>query len=153
MFTRGWGCVGVVLVIWAMATPTVPGQTLLKAKATFSGAIADNNLKHKQKEAPSRGYFAGPQEFAKVWASWKGKAEPPKIDFDQDLVLVATVDCAANRLGLSATLDPQTGDLRTAAIATEIAGPGFAWQMIVVPRANVKTVNGQPLVTEKTVGR
>jgi hypothetical protein len=70
----------------------------------------------------------------------------PKIDFDKEIVFVGTTSCAANRISMSFGL--KDGDLTVRSLSTLIAGPGFAYAIVVVPKEGVKTINGKPIAKE-----
>jgi hypothetical protein len=105
----------------------------------WDGSVEDLAL---QKLAPPTGYLTDPKQFAALWNGWKVGEKAPKIDFDKQLVLVATT--RGGRLGMKPQLTDQ-GDLRASAIATRDLRPGFRYLILVVSRTGVKTVNGKQL--------
>jgi hypothetical protein len=118
----------------------------VKADWQVSGKFADDTDLPRMKEAPKDGVIVNAKAFAKLWQAWRGKEAPPKVDFDKQLVLVGTTTCAANRLFVAPQLEG--GNLRVAFGATRIAGPGFAYLIVALPRTGVKTVNGKALGKE-----
>jgi hypothetical protein len=122
-----------------------PGETTAKeVKPTrqWNGSVADEAL---QKEAPQRGYITDTKAFTKLWQAWKVSRRAPAIDFTKELALVATT--SGNRLDVTARLTAE-GDLRVLSMATADFLPGIRYQIVVVPRDGVKTVNGKQLAND-----
>lgn len=138
----------------------------VKRVMEWSGRFRLKQSEPLMNEAPKSGYIANAKAWAKLWNAWRNTLEPsrddldprnpgkkpqpqevPTIDFDKYLVLVATAPCSANRLGMSLTLTDQ-GDLRVGSFATQIGGPGFVYLIVVVERAGIKTVGGQPILAD-----
>ena len=99
------------------------------------------------KEKPASGYIANEKSWAKLWKAWRGNEEVPKVDFDKQLVLVGTVKCARNGMNVRYKLDDK-GNLEVTVMQTDIAGPGFNYQIVVVDRNGVKTINGAKIKKE-----
>src|SRR5262245_7012838 len=94
------------------------------------------------KEAPKTGYVANEKAWAKLWKAWRGKEELPKVDFEKQLVLVRAVPGAMNMIDLDLKLS-EKGELKGDFKATEIGGPGFAYLIVVIDRAGIKSYNGK----------
>jgi hypothetical protein len=122
-----------------LAPATRAGGQKLKPVHQWSGSIDDLEL---QKLSPQSGYLADAKKFAELWKAWKVGEKMPEIDFKKQLVLVATT--RGSRLNMTPRLDDK-GDLRVLAIATRDLRPGFRYQIAVVDRAGVKTINGKEL--------
>jgi hypothetical protein len=135
LFTLAALAVGLVLARPALAAE--PKQ--LKPSQSWSASIDDEDL---MKEAPAGGTITDAKGFAKLWKAWKMGDKVPEIDFAKEIVLVATT--RGSRLNLSARVDDK-GNLTSAALATRDLRPGFRYQVIVVSRDGVKTVNGKDL--------
>ena len=73
--------------------------------------------------------------------------ELPKVDFTKQMVMVGTVECAGNRINGGFDLTDK-GDLKGAFMSTMMAGPGFAYKMLLIDREGVKTVNGKAMGKE-----
>jgi hypothetical protein len=80
--------------------------------------------------------------WAKLWKAWRGKEELPKVDFEKQLVLVRAVPGAINMIDLDLKLS-EKGELKGDFKATEIGGPGFAYLIVVIDRAGIKSYNGK----------
>jgi hypothetical protein len=98
-------------------------------------------------EAPTSGYIANEKAWAKLWKAWRGKEELPKVDFDRQLVLVGSEQCAANSIEARLGLD-EKGDLKGYFRTTLLGGPGFVYLIVVVDRAGIKTYNGKAIEKE-----
>jgi hypothetical protein len=119
----------------------------VKPTKEWNGSFPKKEDEPLAKAAPASGYIADEKSWTKLWKAWREKEEAPKIDFDKQLVLVGTTECAANKMGASFKLDDK-GDLKGGFISTQIAGPGFAYMIVVVDRTDVKTYNGAAIKKE-----
>lgn len=97
-----------------------------------------------QKQAPESGVIVSQKGWEKLAKAW-GIKEPAKVDFDKEILVVATT--VGSRLNLNARLDDQ-GDLKILAIATRDLRPGFRYAIKSVSREGVKTVQGKELPKE-----
>jgi RNA polymerase sigma factor (sigma-70 family) len=107
----------------------------------WTGSFPKSEDEPLMKETPAHSYIADEKTWAKLWKAWRGNEELPKVDFDKQLVIVGTVKCAKNGMNLNTKLD-DNGNLEVSVFQTDIAGPGFRYQIVVVDRTGVKTVNG-----------
>jgi hypothetical protein len=123
----------------SLAPATRAGGQKLKPVHQWSGSIDDTEL---EKLAPKSGYLADAKKFAELWKEWKVGKKMPEIDFKKQIALVATT--RGSRLNMTPQLT-DNGDLRVLAIATRDFRPGFRYQVVVVDRAGVKTINGKKL--------
>jgi hypothetical protein len=115
---------------WAQSKP-------VKITMEWKGTVADVSL---QKGAPE--VLATPEALEKLWKDWKLAGDPPKIDFDKEIVLVETT--FGTKLSVSAQLDDK-GDLKVLALASSDFGDGFHYLLASVSREGVKTVNKKEL--------
>ncbi len=113
--------------------------TLVKTTNSWKGSIDDEKLK---KEAPESGVITNAKDWEKLAKAWKVGDKVPEVNFDKELILIATTP--GSKLSLSATLDDK-GDLKPIGIATSDLGTGFRYVIISVPKEGVKTVNGKEL--------
>ncbi len=102
-----------------------------------------------RKQAPPRRYIASEEAWEKLWSSWRGTEECPKIDFTQELiVVVANQD--PNRLSLLPVLH-STGELRIFGFSTAAAyinTQSCTYQILRIKREGIQTINGKPIQTE-----
>ncbi len=90
------------------------------------------------------------QQWAKLWNAWRGKPTetPPKVNFDEQLVLVVTSRAAKG--AVRATLNDKgnlvvvLGDPLVEAVQKK-AGGGWYYALAVIPREGIKTINGKPV--------
>jgi hypothetical protein len=109
----------------------------VKLLQTWQAKLKDETLK---KAAPASGFLANAKDFEALWKAWRPDEKVPAVDFKQNLVLVGLAD-GPNQAGIRATLDD--GNLKVLVQQTLIGGPGFGYQLAVVPRAGIKTINGK----------
>jgi hypothetical protein len=112
-----------------------------KAKAQWVGRHQESDLKGK---APAAGAVVDSKSWKQLWTTWKGDEALPKIDFEKDLVVVATIN-GPNRMFIGKMLIDRNGDLSYLAGGTKIGGPGFGFILVQVDRNGIKSVNGKPL--------
>jgi hypothetical protein len=110
----------------------------VKALMEWKGSVEDEKL---AAEAPKDNVIADQKALEKLWTAWKVTEKVPTIDFNKEIVLVATT--SGSRLNISASLSE--GDLKVLAIATRDLRPGFRYQIITVPREGVKKINGKEI--------
>ena len=108
-----------------------------KPEAWQSGTVDDIKLRN---ETP--GVITDVREFEKLFRSWFPDAKIPKVDFDKNLILVATT--RGSNLSGKPTLS--NGDLKFSPIATADLQDGFRYLFIVFPKEGVKTVNGKDVL-------
>ncbi len=138
-------CSLVVPLVLALAGPFVcAADKPVKPVKEWVGKFLTNEELPLMKEAPATGYITDDKAWGKLWKAWRNKEELPKVDFEKQLVLVGTVPCARNSLGANFKLD-DNGDLKGWFLGTAIAGPGFAYQIVVVDRSGIKTYNGKAI--------
>jgi hypothetical protein len=111
----------------------------LKPVEKWSGSVDDEKL---LKDAPDNGVINDAKTFEKVWTSWKIGEKMPKLDFDKVIVVFSTT--SGSRISAKPMLDDK-GDLKFLGIATRDLKPGFRYDMQVVEKAGVKTVNGKEI--------
>jgi hypothetical protein len=104
----------------------------------------DNEL---WKDASKDGVIAGPKAWAKLWKTWGGDKDAPKVDFDKEIILVAAGP-GPNIIKVDDLKLNDQGDLKFRWSITERGGDGFVAKLLKVSRAGVKTVNGKALPKE-----
>jgi hypothetical protein len=130
------------LLLVGAARPEEATGKEVKPTQEWSGSVDDAAL---QKAAPQRGCITDTKAFTKLWQAWKVGEKVPAVDFIKELALVATT--SGSRLDTTARLTAE-GDLRVLTKATLDFGPGFRYQIVVVPREGVKMVNGKRLAKD-----
>jgi hypothetical protein len=110
----------------------------VKPLQTWQAKVKDEALK---KAAPADGFITTAKDFEALWKAWRGDEKVPEVDFKQNLVLVGLAG-GPNLASIGASLDDE-GNLKVLVRQTLIGGPGFGYQLAVVPRAGIKTVNGK----------
>lgn len=143
--------VSIVLSCTAVAAP------LVRPAGMWGGKVRDKSHRNL---APQSGFIADAATWKKVWTAWRPGDRLPKVDFDNELILVGTVP-GPNIVILRPTVDG-SGNLRFQVAGTKIGGPGFGYKFIRVSRKGVKSVNGKPVgrkragkdsITVKVVGK
>jgi hypothetical protein len=126
----------------ALAQDNAPAVGPVKPLKQWGGSIDDAAL---QKQAPANGVLTDAKSFAKLWTAWKIEGKVPDVDFAKNLVVVETT--TGGRLRTSARLEAN-GNLKILGLATRDLRPGFRYEILVLPRSGVKTVNGKALAAE-----
>lgn len=130
-----------ITVLSAAVVFAIPAVAQDKPTVELSGSLDDATL---QKSAPENGVIVSKKKWEELAKAWK-LAEPlPKVDFDKEIIVVATT--VGSRLNLKPTL--KDGDLKALAIATRDLRPGFRYAIQTFKKEGVKTVNGKELPKE-----
>jgi hypothetical protein len=112
----------------------------VKLEKEWQGSVADDAL---AKDAPAA--ITSAKGLEKLWKAWKIEGKVPEVDFDKQVVIVATT--SGSKLKVSATLGDK-GDLKVLGAGTRDLVPGFRYVLATVSRDGVKTVNGKELPKE-----
>ncbi|HYT89547.1 MAG TPA: hypothetical protein VEL76_12645 [Gemmataceae bacterium] len=121
------------------ASPANAQKKKLQPTGTWKGSVADLTL---QTLAPASGHLSDEKALARLWEAWKVEGNMPKVDFKNELILVATT--RGSRLQISPVLD-DNGNLAVLAVATRDLRDGFRYEILKVSREGVKTINGKQL--------
>jgi hypothetical protein len=108
----------------------------IKPTKTWTGAVADETLLKGQPTV-----IVNAKDLEKLWKAWGIKDEMPKVDFDKEIVVVATT--SGSRINMSCVLDGE--NLQVLGIATRDLVPGFRYVIATVPREGIKKVDGKDL--------
>ena len=114
-----------------------------------TGKVADSSLLSKR---PPSGIISDQTSWQSLWSAWRAGQEIPKVDFQNQVVLVATANGPNVVLTSTLNLTP-SGDLRYESASTKMAGPGFGYALLIIPRKGIISVNGQKLVGQKLGGQ
>jgi hypothetical protein len=129
------------LLVVALLAPTALAEKkekkAVKPTKTWSGSVADEAL---AKDAPESITERGSLE--KLWKKWQIAGDVPEVDFQKELVVLATT--VGSRLSLDARLDDR-GNLQVLGVATRDIRPGFRYVIATVPREGINKVNGKEL--------
>ena len=107
----------------------------------FTGKIADPALADA---CPDSGIINELAAWKKLWAAWRPNQPIKDIDFRNQIVLVETV--AGPNLVFSSLLKlDEQGDLKYEIASSRIAGPGFGYLIMVVPKTGINSVNGMTM--------
>jgi hypothetical protein len=136
---RTYTLIAIAAGLLLAAGAAMAAATDVKPTNKWSGSVDDEAL---LKEAPKQGFIADEKTFTKVWKAWKVGDKVPTIDFKKELAVFETT--SGSRLNVNARLT-EDGDLKVLGLATRDLVPGFRYQILIVPREGVKTVNGKPL--------
>jgi hypothetical protein len=112
----------------------------------YSGCWLENTS-HPWSQGPSSGVIATPTKWASLCHSLQLEQGMPAIDFTTQLVLVVGGP-GPNYIHLEDLVLDDAGDLRFSWGITEMAGPGFVYQFLLIARQGIGSVNGQPLNVE-----
>jgi hypothetical protein len=112
----------------------------------WAGKHADAELR---KAAPKQEFIADTESFQKLWSAWRAGEDVPEVDFEKELVLVGTAP-GPNRVIIIPRLDNE-GHLRFVNAGTKIAGTGFGYLLLKVPREGIVSVNGVSIETGAAV--
>jgi len=132
------------VAVLASATPleVQPDEKPINRIKEWKGSFLKQEEEPLIKEAPKSGYVIDQKAWSKLWKAWRGKQELPKIDFENQLVLVGTWECGANTMELALKLDDE-GNLKGDVGGSKLEGPGFVYMMVLIERSGVKTYNGK----------
>jgi hypothetical protein len=117
------------------------GAIPIEPTERWQGKIAVESL---QNLAPPERFLADDKKFEKVWKAWRPEDEVPPVNFEEEIVIVATAS-GPNTLRMNLQLG-DNGDLQFDPMSTLVGGPGFGYLMLKVSREEVLTVNGTPLM-------
>jgi hypothetical protein len=121
-------------------TPTAADEKIPIMPDSWSGLVRNVALRDI---APAKGYVADENTWQNLWEKWHDdQSEPPKIDFNKEIVLVAT-SIGPNRMFAKPRLNEE-GALLFAPAATLLAGPGFGYLLARIPIEGIKSINQKP---------
>lgn len=121
-----------------------------------SVSIADEEIKPDQKvigkiaaialkaASPNDGIITDTVAWRKLWAAWAPTKPLPSVDFQKQIVLVETVDGPNNMFVNQLMLNDKL-ELRYDVASTRIAGQGFAYLIMIVPKTGIQKINGKPV--------
>tara|TARA_B100000945_G_C20407894_1_gene611060 strand:- start:388 stop:1794 length:1407 start_codon:yes stop_codon:yes gene_type:complete len=84
-------------------------------------------------------FIVDQQSFDELWSEWNPVEVTPQIDFEENMVVVATV-VGPNKIMMQPVVDAN-GNLMLKAASTKMWGPGFSYQIQVIPNEGIESVN------------
>jgi hypothetical protein len=107
--------------------------------------------KELRQAAPSNGYIANNSEWSKLWKTYRGNEELPKVNFNREVVLLY-VHFDANTLNIVPVLSDK-GDLSRAISFTELgmSDSPCSYMFMSVDRRGVKTIEGKSIVNKSNL--
>lgn len=141
LMSAAFALVAAVPVAAQKGADTKPTDPFKVPTVDLSGSL-DNSELAKQAGTGVVVTAKGWQQLSESW----GIKNPAKVDFDKELLVVAT--SRSGKMVLNTKVDAATGDLRTEVLDNGDLQGGFRYAIRSVARAGVKTVNGKPLPVE-----
>ena len=131
------------ILVAALTVPVTKDVVAVTLKRT--GKVTDSSLLSKR---PPSGVVTDQSSWESLWSAWRAGQEIPKVDFQSQIVLVATAQGPSTILTSSLRLTP-SGDLRYEAVSRNAAGPGFGYALLIIPKDGILSVNGQKLAGQQ----
>src|SRR5215208_1055073 len=102
----------------------------IKPSREWAGQLEDGNLKQKPVDRlfTADGFITNKEDFAKHWKAWMGKEKLPEIDFDKDLVVVAS---SSKGRVFEILLIEEKGDAKTIAGSRAAEVKGFTFMIAI----------------------
>jgi hypothetical protein len=134
--------------VWSLAAASIVAlmagsgraqQTVTPAQH-WEGEFGDEKLKQA---VPNGGVITGPDGFAKLWKAWRPDERVPAVDFNKQVVVVATCSTKGEHPVTSATL--RAGVLGVSWDAARRGRGGWGYAILAFDRAGVNEVNGLKL--------
>ena len=113
-----------------------PEVTPTEVLEVYSGYIEDGEY---GTVTSRHDFIVDQQAFDEVWGEWNPSEVAPEIDFDENMAVVATV-LGPNEIMMQPTLDME-GNLMLKAASTRMGGPGYSYEIQVIPREGIESVN------------
>lgn len=128
--------------------PLPPGYKSINPNQIWCGQVKQE----LRQAAPASGYIANNLEWSKLWKTYRGNEEMPKVNFDREVILLY-VHSDDNMLNMVPVLSPK-GDLSRATSFTEHARIGespCSYIFMSVARQGVKTIEGRSIVRRSNI--
>jgi len=140
------GLAGTLILLFA-TKPRDQGVQVphVEQQRSWTGSIED--IPCAKSGAPPTGYLTSAEDWQKLWKSWRPNEETPSVDFDKEIAFVAAFPGADTDISFLVSLTPG-GDLSGGfgghGDTKDHYSLGFAYGIVVMPRAGIKTYNRQP---------
>jgi hypothetical protein len=113
-----------LLVVGVLASVALAEKVKVKPVKEWKGSVEGVRLEDNTPRA-----LTNQKDLEKLWKDWKLPGKAPAMDFDKELVVVATGD--GSKLSLSLTLDDK-GNLQVLGLATRDLAEGFRYVIATV---------------------
>ena len=113
----------------------------IKPVNQWKGRFTQNDLK---RFAPANQMIRDAEAWKNVWNNWRPDEQIPNVDFENNMIVVATTQ-GRNEVRLHRLNLAPGGNLQFAAASSRMRGPGFGYLMIEVPAIEIKMLNGRPV--------
>ena len=114
-------------------------EAINQSTREWAGRLEDEKL---EKKRPADGFITTKDDFAKLWKVWMGKENLPEIDFDNELVMVAS---SSKSRVFEILLIVGKGDAKAVVGRKAEEVKGFTFLIAVFNREGIKTIDGKPL--------
>jgi len=128
----------IALIVLMGTSSPAHAESTIKPSKEWTGQLEDGGL---EKLKPTDGLLTTKDEFAKLWAAWMGKKQLPEIDFDKELIIVAS-SSAVRVFGIH-IIDKNGDATPTARFEMDKGSKGFTFAIAVFKREGIKTINGK----------
>ncbi len=130
--------VAVVLVNWVLP---IEADERVPVIRRFSGKVADLNLLML---APKSSIITTQEQWKTLWSQWRPEQDLYTVDLDKVLVLVETTP-GPNRIFSNQLERDSKGNLVYELAASEKAGPGFGYLIMVIDKSGINSIKGNPI--------
>ena len=130
--------VGFIFVNWVLP---VEADERVPVIRRFSGNVTDLNLLML---GPRSNSIATQEQWKTLWSQWRPDQDLYPVDLDKVLVLVETTP-GPNRISPNQLERDSKGNLVYELAATEKAGPGFGYLIMVIDKSGINSIKGKPI--------
>lgn len=130
--------VAFVLVNWVLP---IEADERVPVIRRFSGNVADLNLLML---APKSSIITTQEQWKTLWSQWRPEQDLYTVDLDKVLVLVETTP-GPNRIFSNQLERDSKGNLVYELAASEKAGPGFGYLIMVIDKSGINSIKGNPI--------
>ena len=130
--------VAFVLVNWVLP---IEADERVPVIRRFSGNVADLNLLML---APKSSIITTQEQWKTLWSQWRPEQDLYTVDLDKVLVLVETTP-GPNRIFSNQLERNSKGNLVYELAASEKAGPGFGYLIMVIDKSGINSIKGNPI--------
>ncbi len=137
---RLWLAIVLLIPILIPISPSIADEEVSVTRK-FSGKVADAELKALH---PFSGTIVDANRWKELWTAWRPDQAVPQIDFQTELVIVNIARGPNTVFANTLKIDDQS-NLKFEVASTRMAGPGFGYLIMVIPKSGIKSVNGVAL--------